>query len=156
MQLAETKDGNQICEITARSEMFTEEEVQCVSDIWNQSINLGPEISGYTFYVKKNADRVLGFICIGPRGLTDKVYDLYWIVVDPEFQRAGVGRSLIEQAETHVKKLNGRIIVIETSGKQNYSGTREFYLSCGYFHEATLKDLYADGDDLCIFTKRIS
>lgn len=153
---ADSQDGSQIYEITTRTGMFNVDEEQCVADIWQQHLQLGREASGYTFYVDKDDGRVLGFVCVGPRGLTDRVYDLYWIVVDPEAQRHGVGRRLLERAEQAVRDLGGRILVIETSGKENYAGTRAFYQACGYLHEATLRDLYADGDDLCIYTKRIS
>jgi ribosomal protein S18 acetylase RimI-like enzyme len=153
--IATPADGGQIHEITARSGMFNAEEIQCVVDIWQQHLQFGPEASGYTFYVEKDADRVLGFVCVGPRGLADRVYDLYWIVVDPAAQRQGIGQRLLEKAEQIVREKGGRILVIETSGTEKYVGTRAFYLSCKYLHEATLRDLYADGDDLCIYTKRI-
>lgn len=157
IQDADSGDGTQIYEITARTGMFNAEEVQCVADIWQQHLALGREASGYTFFVDKNDQgRLLGFVCVGPRGLTDRVYDLYWIVVDPSEHRQGIGRGLLAKAEEAVRWLEGRIMVIETSGKDNYAGTRAFYQSCGYLHEATLKDLYSDGDDLCIFTKRLS
>ena len=150
------EDGEQIREITDLTGMFNDEEVQCVADIWQQHLQLGPEASGYSFYVDKDGDRVLGFVCVGPRGLTDRVYDLYWIVVAPSAQRNGIGRRLLEKAEQVVRDMRARILVIETSGTEKYVGTRAFYLSCGYLHEATLQDLYSDGDDLCIFTKRIN
>lgn len=153
--IATPQDGAQVHEITAKTGMFNAEEVQCVADIWQQHLQLGSEASGYTFFVDKDADRVLGFVCIGPRGLTDRVYDLYWIVVDPSAHRHGIGRRLIDAAERAVKERSGRILMIETSGTEKYSGTRAFYLSCGYKHEATLANLYSDGDDLCIFTKRM-
>ena len=154
--MANPEDGWQIRDITAKTGMFNAEEVQCVADIWQQHLQLGQEASGYTFYVDRDVDRVLGFVCIGPRGLTDRVYDLYWIVVDPAAQRRGIGRNLLEKAEQVVRELGGRILVIETSGTEKYVGTRAFYSSSGYLHEATLRDLYADGDDLCIYTKRIN
>ncbi len=155
IEVATPQDGPQVYEITAKTGMFNAEEVQCVYDIWQQHLQLGPDTSGYTFYVDKDGDRVLGYVCVGPRGLTDRVYDLYWIVVDLSAQRHGIGRRLIDVAERIVREKNGRILVIETSGTEKYAGTRSFYLSCGYQHEATLRDLYADGDDLCIFTKRM-
>jgi ribosomal protein S18 acetylase RimI-like enzyme len=148
-------DGDQICEITARTGMFNAEEVQCVAEIWQQHVQFGVQASGYTFYVEKIGERVLGFVCVGPRSLAERVYDLYWIAVDPSAQGTGVGRRLLEKAEATVRELGGRIMVIETSGTQKYLGTQSFYLSCGYLHEATLRDLYADGDDLYIYTKRI-
>jgi hypothetical protein len=57
--------------------------------------------------------------------------------------------------EVSIREKGGRILVIETSSTENYAGTRTFYLAAGYKHEATLKDLYADDDDLLIFTKRL-
>ena len=155
--IATLADGVQIHEIAARTGMFNPEEVQCVADIWQQQVQFGQEASGYTFYVEKDTDRVLGFfVCVGPRGLTDRVYDLYWIAVDPLAQRQGIGRRLLEKAEQIVRGKGGRILVIETSGAEKYTGTRAFYISCGYLHEATLRDLYADGDNLCIYTKRMN
>jgi ribosomal protein S18 acetylase RimI-like enzyme len=154
--IASPADGSQIHEITARAGMFNAEEVQCVIDIWHQHLQFGEQASGYTFYVDKDRDNVNGFICVGPRALTDRVYDLYWIVVDPAAQRQGIGGRLIEKAEQIVQEKGGRILVIETSGTEKYAGTRAFYLACGYLHEATLRDLYSDGDDLCIYTKRLN
>jgi ribosomal protein S18 acetylase RimI-like enzyme len=149
-------DGEQICAIAERTDFFNEEEVQCVADIWQSYLALGTEVSGYTFYVDKDAGTLRGFVCVGPRSLTDRVYDLYWIAVDPAAQRLGVGKRLLERAEASVREKGGRILVIETSGTEKYSGTRAFYLSMNYLHEATLRDLYANGDDLCIYTKRLS
>jgi len=148
-------DGEQICEIALRTGMFTEEEVQCVNDIWQQYVQFGIQASGYTFFVEKETKNVLGFVCVGPRPLTDRVYDLYWIAVDTDVQRKGVGKRLLKRAETEVRSSGGRILVIETSGTPKYAGTRCFYESSGYLHEATLRDLYADGDDLYIYTQRV-
>ena len=148
-------DGEQIRELTERTDMFNVEEVQCVADIWQQYLQFGILASGYTFFVEKKAGRVLGFVCVGPRSLADRVYDLYWIAVSPSAQRHGVGRRLLEKAETVVKTAGGRILVIETSGAPKYAGTRAFYAASGYLHEATLRDLYADGDDLFIYTRRM-
>ena len=153
--IATDQDREQVCAITARTGVFSPEEVQCVAEIWQEYLGLGIETSGYTFYVDKDCERVLGYVCVGPRSLTERVYDLYWIAVDPSAQRLGVGKRLLEAAEETVREKGGRILVIETSGTEKYAGTRAFYLSCGYSHEATLRDLYSDGDDLHIFTKRL-
>ncbi len=150
------EEGQAIYQIAARAGVFNAEEVQCVAEIWEEYLRLGIEASGYTFFAEKEGERVLGFVCVGPRSLTDRVYDLYWIAVDPAAQRLGVGRRLLEQAEACVRQKGGRILVIETSGTPKYAAARAFYLAMGYRHEATLRDLYADGDDLWIFTKRLS
>jgi len=154
-RLAAPGDGDAIRQIAAATGVFNAEEVQCVAGIWEEYLRLGIETSGYTFFVEREGDDVLGFVCVGPRSLTDRVYDLYWIAVDPRAQGQGVGRRLIQQAEEAARAQGGRILVIETSGTPGYAGTRAFYSSMGYQREATLRDLYADGDDLLIFTKRL-
>ncbi len=155
IRVATTEDAASIRRVTEQTGMFNAEEVQCVDEIFQEYLTLGVETSGYQFFVEQNAGPVRGFVCVGPRSLTDHVYDLYWIAVDPSAQRLGVGKNLLLRAEAAVRERNGRLLVIETSGTAKYAGTRAFYLSLGYLHEATLRDLYADGDDLCIFTKRL-
>ena len=48
-----------------------------------------------------------------------------------------------------------RIAIAETSGTPHYESTRKFYAGVGYANEASIKDFYAAGDDLNIFTKRL-
>ncbi len=80
---------------------------------------------------------------------------MYWIAVDPTIHRGGIGRKLLAASEEAVRKLGGRLIVLETSGLPTYEPTRKFYLATGYTLEATLKDFYSPGDDLIIFTKHL-
>jgi len=149
------KDGAQIHSITVNTTVFNQEEVECVDELWEEYLAQGPEISGYYFLVEKEDDRVLGYACYGPRALTDRTYDLYWIAVDPSARRGGVGRGLLAASEEAVRKLGGRLLVLETSGLPSYGQTHKFYLATGYTLEATLKDFYRDGDDLVIFTKHL-
>ncbi len=149
------KDGAQIHAITANSTVFNQEEVECVDELWQEYLDQGPERSGYYFLVEKEEERVLGYACYGPRSLTSGTYDLYWIAVDPTARRGGVGRGLLAASEQAIRKLGGRLLVLETSGLPTYEPTRYFYLSTGYTLEATLKDFYSDGDDLVFFTKHL-
>jgi len=98
---------------------------------------------------------VLGYTCYGPRSLTSGTFDLYWIAVDPTARRGGVGRKLLAATEEAIRKLGGRLMILETSGMQTYVPTRNFYLNTGYTLEATLKNFYKEGDDLVIFTKHL-
>jgi ribosomal protein S18 acetylase RimI-like enzyme len=156
MIITATKDdGPQIHTINASTSVFSQEEVGCVDELWEEYQVQGPEKSGYYFIVEKEAGQFLGYACYGPRALTDRTYDLYWIAVSPDARRGGVGRSLLGAAEEAIRKLGGRLLIVETSGLSKYKPTRDFYLATGYTLEATLKDFYKDGDDLVIFTKRL-
>lgn len=149
------KDGKQVKGITVNTGVFNAEEVQCVSEIWDDYNANGADACGYSFIVEHEGDKVAGFACYGPRDLADGVFDLYWIAVDPDAQRGGVGRRLITAAEQAVRTLGGRILIAETSGTPLYEPTRAFYLGMGYLAEARIKDFYSEGDDLVIFTKHL-
>ena len=147
-------DGPQIRDIAARAGVFSQEEIDCVSALWEDYLTVGPVIGGYNFLVEREGDQVLGFACFGPRDLTSGVFDLYWIAVDSNSHRNGVGRKLLTVTEDAVRQAGGRMLIAETSGTPHYEPTRNFYLGMGYAMEATIKDFYTEGDDLVIFIKR--
>ncbi len=147
-------DGSQIRDIAARASVFSQEEVECVGELWEEYLTLGTDCCGYNFIVDREGDQVLGFACYGPRDLTHGVFDLYWIAVDSNSHRNGVGRVLLDACEQAVRKAGGRMLIAETSGTPPYESTRKFYIGMGYAIEATIKDFYVEGDDLVIFVKR--
>lgn len=148
-------DGSQIQNITARAGVFSQEEVDSVQVMWTEYLTLGPEGSGYHFIAYRDGDQVLGFAIYGLRDLTDGVFDLFWIAVDPTAQCHGVGRRLLTATEEAVRAMGGRMLIAETSGTPHYEPARKFYFAMGYVNEATIKDFYTPGDDLKIFIKRI-
>ena len=155
MIIAATKaDGPQIRDIAARAGVFSPEEVECVADLWEEYLSVGPVVGGYNFLVERDGERVLGFCCYGPRDLTSGVFDLYWIAVDSTAHHNGVVRKLLNATEEAVRQAGGRMLIAETSGTPHYEPTRKFYLGMGYIMEATIKDFYTEGDDLAIFVKR--
>lgn len=147
-------DGPQIREIAARAGVFSSEEVECVVDLWEEYLTVGPVAGGYNFLVDREGGRVFGFACYGPRDLTSGVFDLFWIAVDSSTHRTGVGRKLLSATEEAVRQAGGRMLIAETSGTPHYEPTRKFYLGMGYAAEATIRDFYTEGDDLVIFVKR--
>ena len=152
--VATETDGSQICDIAARAGVFNQEEVDCVAALWEEYLTEGPDVCGYNFIVDREGDRVLGFACYGPRDLTSGVFDLYWIAVDSNAHRNGVGRRLLSATEEAVQQAGGRMLIAETSGTAEYEPTRKFYFGTGYAAEAVIKDFYSVGDDLFIFIKR--
>jgi ribosomal protein S18 acetylase RimI-like enzyme len=122
---------------------------------WNAYRDSGPA-SGYNFLVYRDGGQLLGYACFGPHPLTQNSFDVYWIAVDPHSRRQGIGRALLRQVEIEIEAQNGRLLLIETSGTPDYAPTRRFYEACGYSGEAVIRDFYAPGDDLNIFTKHMS
>jgi len=148
-------DGSKIQDITVRAGVFSQKEMECVSELWEEYLTDGSEICGYNFIVYREGNQVLGFACYGPRDLTDGAFDLYWIAVDPSARCNGVGGALLTASENAARTMGGRMLIAETSGTPHYETTRKFYFRMGYENEAIIRDFYTIGDDLIIFTKRI-
>jgi ribosomal protein S18 acetylase RimI-like enzyme len=114
---------------------------------------LRPGQEDYNIFVYEEDGNILGYHCTGKRALTDGVFDLYWIVVSPESQGKGIGSLLLKHAEDFVINNKGRWLLAETSSKENYSATRNFYLRKNYSVVAEINDFYSLNDNLIIFGK---
>jgi GNAT superfamily N-acetyltransferase len=111
------------------------------------------EQTDYNVFVYEEEGKIYGYHCTGRRPLTDAVYDLYWIAVDPESKIKGIGRKLLQHAENFVLEKQGRWLLAETSSKQSYEKTRNFYLRNNFSVIAQINDFYTVGDSLIIFGK---
>lgn len=96
-----------------------------------------------------------GYACYGKRPLTLATYDLYWILVDPDRRRSGIGRLLLKEVEGLLRDGGAKIIVAETSGLPAYEAARRLYMESGYSEEARIRDFYKPGDDVLFYTKRL-
>jgi ribosomal protein S18 acetylase RimI-like enzyme len=99
--------------------------------------------------------QVIGFAYYAPAAMTDRTWHLWWIVVSKQIQARGIGGQLLHHAEEGARAERGRLMIVETSGLPSYDLTRRFYLKQHYELAATLKDFYADGHDMVIFSKRL-
>ncbi|MEX2154999.1 MAG: GNAT family N-acetyltransferase [Gemmatimonadaceae bacterium] len=109
----------------------------------------------YEFIGAFDADQLVGYACFGATPSTDRTYDLYWIAVHPGVQRGGVGTALMSELECQLEQRSARLLVIETSSRDDYLPTRRFYHKRGYDESARLRDFYAPGDDRVVLTKRV-
>ena len=111
----------------------------------------------YTFVgVFTDLGHLVGYACYGPTPATDRTYDLYWIAVDPAAQGSGAGTRLLAEVERRLCDARGRMLVVETSSRDEYDATRGFYAARGYQEAARVGHFYAPGDDRVIYTKRLS
>jgi ribosomal protein S18 acetylase RimI-like enzyme len=103
-----------------------------------------------------DAERLIGYACFGPTPSTDGTYDLYWLAVDPTAQKQGAGRALVREVQRVLGARGARLLVVETSSRPDYAGTRAFYLATGYAETARVKDFYAPADDRIMLTTRLT
>lgn len=98
--------------------------------------------------------RVVGYACWGRNPMSDGVFDLYWIAVDPAAQGGGAGRVLMAEAESKARAAGGRMVLVETGGQPSFAPTRRFYERIGYVEVARLPDFFRVGDDKVIYGRR--
>jgi ribosomal protein S18 acetylase RimI-like enzyme len=128
--------------------VFSEEEVGVALELFDSA-------SDYEFIGAFDDDELIGYVCFGATPSTDRTFDLYWIAVHPDAQGAGAGAALMSEVERRLWSRKARLIVIETSSRDDYAPTRRFYQKRGYQETARLRDFYAPGDDRVVLTKRV-
>jgi D-alanine-D-alanine ligase len=146
-------DRGRIEDITRAVGLFREDEIPVALEVFDEAVREG----GSQSYTAVGADiegRLGGWICWGPTPCTLGTFDLYWMAVDPRLQGNGIGTALLEEMERRLGGL-ARLILIETTGRPDYAGTRAFYQARGYAPAATIADFYAPGDDQVVFVKRV-
>lgn len=137
------------------SGFFGEPEIAVAMELVRSALAEG-ERGGYQFLLAEQPHgRLLGYACFGPVPASDGAWDLYWIVVDPVAQGAGLGRRLVAAAAAEAGSANGRILYAETAGRALYAPTRLFYRACGFSLEAVLPDFYAPGDAKQVWALRL-
>ena len=157
---AEARDRERIHEILVAVARFTQEEVRCAMELVDQSLEQ-PEKGEYLVHVLEEPDSgpnraVQGYVCFGATPLTDGVFDLYWIAVDPKHQGIGIGQLLLRFVENEVRRQRGRMLLIETSSKESYGPTLRFYQRSGYDEISRIKDFYRIEDDKVVFCKKLA
>ena len=150
----QSKDKPAIMTMLKETKFFRDGEITIAEEVLDDSIVCGIE-GEYRSYVSVENNKTTGWVCFGPTACTIGTFDVFWIVVDPNSQAKGIGTKLMDFATELIKRDNGRLIVVETSGMARYLSTQKFYEKLGYKKEAVLKDFYAPGDDKIIYIKQI-
>ena len=152
IRLMVKEDRNAVFRILDTTGEFTPDEKAVARELVDIFLKQG-EDSGYIIQVAQIDFTAAGYICYGPTPMTESTWDIYWIAVDTQKQRLGIGRSLLQFAEHDISVKSGKLVVIETSSKDSYLKTRKFYDLMEYKVIATVPDFYSQGDDKVIYTK---
>jgi ribosomal protein S18 acetylase RimI-like enzyme len=113
------------------------------------------EASDYRFICAGAEDGLAGYVCFGRIALTESSCDLYWIMVDPDLRGQGVGRRLLEAAESACLEAGGTQLFAETSSLPDYGPARAFYVAAGFQLVSHIADFYAPGNDRIIYRKKL-
>ncbi|HEY9646009.1 MAG TPA: GNAT family N-acetyltransferase [Chroococcidiopsis sp.] len=95
----------------------------------------------------------VGMAYVAPERMTEGTYNLYLLAVHPNYQRQGRGKALLHYVEQMLVERGERILLVETSGTEDFDYVREFYRHSGYAEEARIREFYAPGVDKIVFRK---
>ncbi|HSA33398.1 MAG TPA: GNAT family N-acetyltransferase [bacterium] len=150
-------DPQRIRDIVTSTGFFYDHEITVAVELCEENLAKGEEKSGYFFVFADDeaTGRTLGYACYGEIACTRKRYDLYWMGVHADARGKGIGKQLMKETDRAIAARGGEIVYIETSSREKYLPTREFYIATGCVKEAELKDFYDNGDHKVIYTRRL-
>jgi ribosomal protein S18 acetylase RimI-like enzyme len=138
-------------EILDATAVFRADEIEIALQLFDDAVN-----GDYEFLGGFEGDDLVAYACFGATPGTDRTFDLYWIAVHPSAQHHGSGSRLLAEVEKRLHARGARLLVVETSSRAEYDGTRRFYSARGYHEVARMRDYYAPCDDRVIYTKSLS
>jgi ribosomal protein S18 acetylase RimI-like enzyme len=80
---------------------------------------------------------------------------LDWFMIDPDYQRKGIGTILIRFLENFLKKKNIKLILAETSSGRAYRAAVNFWAKNGFKEIAKIPNYWEDGSACLYFVKRL-
>jgi ribosomal protein S18 acetylase RimI-like enzyme len=152
-----SRDRSRLAELLVATGAFHADEVDVALSLFD--LSQAPNASdtdGYEFLGAFDGERLVGYACFGATPVTEGTYDLYWLAVDPAQQGRGLGRALVRAVEAKLIERGARLLVVETSSREEYAGTRRFYARSGYVEAARVRDFYAPADDRIVLTTRLT
>jgi ribosomal protein S18 acetylase RimI-like enzyme len=90
---------------------------------------------------------------VAPERMSDRTWNLYLMAIHPNHQKQGRGAELLRYVEQMLAKCGERMLLVETTGADDFQYVRAFYRNRGYEEEARIRDFYTDGFDKIVFRK---
>jgi GNAT superfamily N-acetyltransferase len=141
--------------LTTETGYFKPHEIEALEEVLEDYHAVNHEY-GHQAWTWEHEGACIGFVYFAPTAMTDRTWELWWIVVRKESQGQGIGGQMLARVEALAQEAEARILLIETSSTGIYTSTRQFYLKHGYAEVAHIPDFYADGDGKVIFSKRLA
>jgi ribosomal protein S18 acetylase RimI-like enzyme len=145
-------DRAKIHAILTQRGTFNAVEIQVALEVLDDAI-AHPEGDYWVYCAIDVQNSVTGYICFGPIPLTEGCFDLYWIAVEEESSRRGVGALLLRHMEGLLRQHGARHVYVDTSSTPAYEAARAFYEKHGYHKACIFQDFYRIGDHKVLYMK---
>ena len=102
------------------------------------------------------AGALVGAVYAGREPVSDEVWNMYFLAVDPSLHGTGVGSALVAETESRLRRRSegpASAVVVETSSGESYAAARRFYAGRGYTQVGRVPQYYGPDEDKIIFWK---
>ena len=157
LRTVERGDIEPIKQLAIDNQMFAPEDVGFFDEII--SGHLAGELPDDRWLVTETNGRLTGAAYVAPEPFGVRVWNLCFIATDPAFHGTGIGSLLISTIEEHVESLGGehaQVLIVETSGTDQYAIARRFYENRRFHRESTIRDYYGTHDHKVTFWKALN
>lgn len=151
IRLTTPDDTNALLALAEATGLFKSNQIEELAQMLNQHLGDKADSEGVWF---TDYDREpVGVAYVAPERMTKGTWNLYLIAIHPNWQRQGRGAVLLGHVEQMLAENGERILLVETSGLEEFEYVRAFYRKNGYEEEARIREFYKAGEDKIIFRK---
>lgn len=153
IQLTTPDDINALLALAEVTELFESTQLEELAQMLNQHFS---DQTSQDIWFTDCDDQPVGVAYVAPERMTEGTWNLYLIAIHPDRQGQGRGAALLKHVEQTLAERGERVLLVETSGLENFESVRAFYRKNGYDEEARIREFYRAGDDKIIFRKALS
>ncbi len=111
------------------------------------------ELEQHEFWLTFDDGTPTAIAYCSPEAMAEGTWNLLLIAVHTDRQGEGIGARLMSYVEEKLSAEGVRVLLVETSGTDDFIRTRAFYSRLDYNEEARIREYYGVGDDKIVFHK---
>jgi ribosomal protein S18 acetylase RimI-like enzyme len=151
-------DRAAVQDLAVVNKMFARDELDEFNEAFDGALD-GRRPDRQWWVVSTPDSRVIAAAYVAPEPYSDRLWNLFFLAVDPDQHGSGAGTSLIGHVED-VLRASGedvaRVLIVETSSTDQYAATRAFYRARGFDEAARIREFYGPGDHKVVFWKALT
>ncbi|MBW4582840.1 MAG: GNAT family N-acetyltransferase [Tildeniella nuda ZEHNDER 1965/U140] len=148
------EDTDALLALAEATGLFEADQIKDLAQMLEQHFN--SEIASPGMWLTDYNGKPVGIAHVAPERMTHGTWNLYLIAIHPAHQKQGRGTALLRYIEQMLTERGERVLLVETSGTEDFEYVRKFYHDSGYEEEARIRDFYIDGVDKVVFRKSLA
>ena len=145
------EDRTKLLSIIKKSGQFDNDGLQHVQQTLDEHLAGQDEALWYTAH----DNEPVGVAYCTPEPMTSGTWNLLMLWVEAGFEGRGFGSALVTKIESELQQKGARLLIVETSGMDDFNTARLFYAKAGFQLEARIKNFFDAGDDKLVYTKSL-